>query len=401
MADSELAGHWNWRERLSAMPVPLCISSDPFLSTCLETLAEGSRISVEDGVLLFEHESLPSVCALANMVKCARFGNYVYFNENLHVNTTNICVLACRFCAFRKGPRHSEAYALSVEDFIHRIESFSDKIDEVHSVGGLHPEWTIDHYIDLFEGVRKRYPHVHLKALTAVEVKHIANRSGLSVRATLKALNDSGLDSLPGGGAEILVDSVRDRICRGKESSNEYLQIHGIAHSLGIQTNCTMLFGTVETTAQRVIHLDRLRKQQDLSGGFQCFVPYPFLPDMTRIPEAQLATSTEVIRVIAVSRLMLDNIPHIKAYRMNIGDHTAAISLRTGADDIDGTVGHEEIMHEAGSSTNLDTSAHELARLIEQTESIPVKRNSIYSTFSIFDEDNHEEIRALPIAGQA
>ena len=401
MADSELAGHWNWRERLSAMPVPLCISSDPFLSTCLETLAEGSRISVEDGVLLFEHESLPSVCALANMVKCARFGNYVYFNENLHVNTTNICVLACRFCAFRKGPRHSEAYALSVEDFIHRIESFSDKIDEVHSVGGLHPEWTIDHYIDLFEGVRKRYPHIHLKALTAVEVKHIANRSGLSVRATLKALNDSGLDSLPGGGAEILVDSVRDRICRGKESSNEYLQIHGIAHSLGIQTNCTMLFGTVETTAQRVIHLDRLRKQQDLSGGFQCFVPYPFLPDMTRIPEAQLATSTEVIRVIAVSRLMLDNIPHIKAYRMNIGDHTAAISLRTGADDIDGTVGHEEIMHEAGSSTNLDTSAHELARLIEQTESIPVKRNSIYSTFSIFDGDNHEEIRTLPIAGQA
>ena len=164
------------------------------------------------------------------MVKSARFDNHVYFNENLHVNTTNICVLACRFCAFRKGPRHPEAYALSVEEFIHRIEPFSDRIDEVHSVGGLHPEWTIEHYTDLFRGVRKRYPHIHLKALTAVEIRHIANRSGLSVRATLKALSDSGLDSLPGGGAEILVDSVRDRICRGKESSTEYLQIHGIAH---------------------------------------------------------------------------------------------------------------------------------------------------------------------------
>jgi len=401
MAENELAGHLNWRERLSTMPVPLCISSDSFLSTCLETLTNGFRIPVEDGVLLFEHKSLSSVCALADMVKSARFGNHVYFNENLHVNTTNICVLACRFCAFRKGPRHPEAYALSVEEFIHRIEPFSDRIDEVHSVGGLHPEWTIEHYTDLFRGVRKQYPHIHLKALTAVEIRHIANRSGLSVRATLKALSDSGLDSLPGGGAEILVDSVRDRICRGKESSNEYLQIHGIAHSLGIQTNCTMLFGTVETSVQRVIHMDKLRNQQDLSGGFQCFVPYPFLADMSRIPEAQLATSTEVIRVIAVSRLMLDNIPHIKAYRMNIGDHTAAMSLKAGADDIDGTVGHEEIMQEAGSSTKLDTSTDELARLIEQTESIPVKRNSIYSVFSIFKGDDHGDVRTLPMASRA
>ena len=401
MADYELAGYSNWRERLSAMPVPLCISSDPFLSTCLETLTNGSRISVEEGVLLLEHESLSSVCALANMVKFSRFGDHVYFNENLHVNTTNICVLACRFCAFRKGPRHSEAYALSVEEFIHRIEPFSDRIDEVHSVGGLHPEWTIEYYTDLFRGVRKRYPHIHLKALTAVEIRHIANRSGLSVKATLKLLKDSGLDSLPGGGAEILVDSVRDRICRGKESSNEYLQIHGIAHSLGIQTNCTMLFGTVESSVERLIHMDKLRTQQDLSGGFQCFVPYPFLQDLNRIPEAQLATSTEVIRVIAVSRLMLDNIPHIKAYRMNIGDHTAAMSLKAGADDIDGTVGHEEIMHEAGSSTKLDTSTFELAQLIEQTESIPVRRNSVYSTFFIFNEDNYGDFRALTIAGQA
>ena len=382
------------------MSVPLSVSSDPLLSSCLEALSSGGRISVDDGVRLFEHESLSSICALADMVKSARFGNRVYFNENLHVNTTNICVLACRFCAFRKGPRHSDAYALSVDEFIHRIEPLSDRIDEVHSVGGLHPEWTVEHYSELYRGIKERFPHIHLKSLTSVEIKHISNRSGISVKQTLKKLIESGLGSLPGGGAEILVDSVRNRICRGKESSDEYLEIHDIAHSLGIPTNCTMLFGTVETVTQRVIHIDRLRTQQDRSGGFQCFVPYPFLPDKTRLPEAQLASSSEVIRVIAISRLMLDNIPHIKAYRMNIGDHLATLSLKAGADDIDGTVGHEEIMHDAGSTTRLDTTADELARLIEDADLVAVKRDSVYSSFSVYNGHSDVVEMYLPIADQ-
>ena len=281
------------------------------------------------------------------MVKQARFGTTVYFNDNLHVNTTNICVLACRFCAFRKGPRHSDAYALSVGEYIHRIEPYSEFINEVHSVGGLHPSWTIEHYEELYRETKSRFPLIHIKSLTAVELKHLAKRSNLSIHESLRRLIAAGLGSLPGGGAEILVDSVRDRICHGKESSQEYLTIHQAAHELGLPTNCTMLFGTVETTAHRIQHMIKLRNQQDISGGFQCFVPYPYLPEFSRLPDAQLASVNEILRVIAISRLMLDNIPHIKAYRMNIGDDVGCLALQCGADDIDGTVGNEESMHEA------------------------------------------------------
>tara|TARA_B100001758_G_C18319276_1_gene562310 strand:- start:212 stop:1210 length:999 start_codon:yes stop_codon:yes gene_type:complete len=317
------------------------------------------------------------------MVKQSRFDNQIYFNQNLHVNTTNICVLACRFCAFRKGPRHDEAYELSIEEYLHRIDNFSSSIDEVHSVGGLHPVWDITHYEDLYRSAKAKFPHIHIKSLTAVEIKHLSKRSNLTVKETLQRLKKSGLDSIPGGGAEILVDKIRDRICRGKESSNEYLNIHKEAHTLGIPTNCTMLFGTIETIQDRIVHLDLLRQLQDETNGFQCFVPYPYLPDFSRLPEAQLASSNEILRMIAISRLMLDNIPHIKAYRMNIGDDIAQLALLSGADDIDGTVGHEEIMHSAGSKTALDSSNQDLIRLIQETGQIAVRRNTVYSKFSI------------------
>jgi aminodeoxyfutalosine synthase len=300
--------------------------------------------------------------------------------------------------AFRKGPRHNDAYALSVDEYLHRIKPFSEVIDEVHSVGGLHPDWTIEYYEELYRAAKKTFPHIHIKSLTAVEVKHISSRSGLNVEETLSRLKLAGLDSLPGGGAEILVDSVRDRICRGKESSDEYLSIHEIAHGLGIKTNCTMLFGTVETVRERAIHLYKLRTQQDVSNGFQCFVPYPFLPDKSRLPEAQLASMNEIIRVIAISRIMLDNIPHIKAYRMNIGSHVASIALNSGADDIDGTVNHEEIMHEAGSSARLDSDSEVLARIIENVDSIPIKRNTTYSNFTRYNRKPDDDSRRLPVA---
>jgi|TARA_B110000014_G_scaffold12367_1_gene8401 aminodeoxyfutalosine synthase len=333
------------------------------------------------------------------MVKKSRFDNRVFFNENLHVNTTNICVLACRFCAFRKGSRHPEAYALSAKDFVERIEPFSNRIDEVHAVGGLHPDWTIDHYVELYSTIKNAYPDIHLKSLTAIEIIHIAERSGISVKQTLQSLLNSGLGSIPGGGAEILVDSVRNVICRGKETSSEYLEVHAIAHDLDIPTNCTMLFGTIETLDHRIDHLVKLREQQEESGGFQCFVPYPFLPDRSRLPEAQLASSSEVVRMIAVSRIMLDNIPHIKAYRMNFGDHLASLCLTAGADDIDGTVGHEEIMHEAGSMTSVDMESESLARMIASTGSIAVKRNSTYTKFSIFENSIGTQ-QILPVYGQ-
>ena len=390
----------DWRLLLSRMEVPIPVKNDPLLQETLGDIISGERISKESGALLHREASLPGLTALARMIKQSRFGDYVFFNENLHVNTTNICTLACRFCAFRKGPRHPDAYSLSANDFVSRIEPYDGLIDEVHAVGGLHPEWTIDHYSEIYEKTKEAYPNISINSLTAVEVKHIASRSNLSIRETLATLKDSGLNSLPGGGAEILVDSVRDRICMGKENSNEYLEIHSVAHELGIPTNCTMLFGTIESIEDRMTHFDRLRKQQDSSKGFQCFVPYPFLKDNTRLPEASLASGDEVIRVIAMSRIMLDNIPHIKAYRMNIGDHLASIAINSGADDMDGTVGHEEIMHVAGSTTRLDFDGSQLSRLIRSSQQVPVKRNSTYTEFDLVTTDRADDQKTLPILGQ-
>lgn len=390
----------NWREELSRMSIPISVKNDVLLSKTLQSLINDGRVSCELGEELHTNAPLPGLTALAMMIKKARFGDNIFFNENLHVNTTNVCTLACRFCAFRKGPRHRDAYSLTPEEFVSRIEPFEGKIDEVHAVGGLHPDWNINHYSEIYRLTKERFPGLSIKSLTAVEVKHIASKSGLGVMETLTILRDSGLDSLPGGGAEILVDTIRDRICMGKEKSSEYLEIHGIAHELGIPTNCTMLFGTIETIQDRITHLNKLREQQDSSGGFQCFVPYPFLKDNTRLPEARLASGEEVIRIISLSRIMLDNIPHIKAYRMNIGDHLSTIAINSGADDIDGTVGHEEIMHVAGSTTSLNYDSHKLGNLIDSAGQIPVKRDSTYTRFEPLEIKSKREGKLLPIIGQ-
>ena len=390
----------NWREELSRMSIPISVKNDVLLRKTLHSLINDGRVSCELGEELHTNAPLPGLTALAMMIKKSRFGDSIFFNENLHVNTTNVCTLACRFCAFRKGPRHREAYSLTPEEFVSRIEPFEGKIDEVHAVGGLHPDWNIDHYSEIYRITKQRFPGISIKSLTAVEVKHIASKSGLGVLETLTILRDSGLDSLPGGGAEILVDTIRDRICMGKEKSSEYLEIHGIAHELGIPTNCTMLFGTIETIQDRITHLNKLREQQDSSGGFQCFVPYPFLKDNTRLPEARLASGEEVIRIISLSRIMLDNIPHIKAYRMNIGDHLSTIAINSGADDIDGTVGHEEIMHVAGSTTNLNYDSYKLGNLIDSAGQNPVKRDSTYTRFEPLEIKPKKEGQLLPIIGQ-
>ena len=390
----------NWREELSRMSIPISVKNDVLLTKTLHSLINDGRVSCELGEELHTNASLPGLTALAMMIKKSRFGDSIFFNENLHVNTTNVCTLACRFCAFRKGPRHRDAYSLTPAEFVSRIEPFEGKIDEVHAVGGLHPDWNIDHYSEIYRITKQRFPEISIKSLTAVEVKHIASKSGLGVLETLTILRDSGLDSLPGGGAEILVDTIRDRICMGKEKSSEYLEIHGIAHELGIPTNCTMLFGTIETIQDRITHLNKLREQQDSSGGFQCFVPYPFLKDNTRLPEARLASGEEVIRIISLSRIMLDNIPHIKAYRMNIGDHLSTIAINSGADDIDGTVGHEEIMHVAGSTTNLNYDSYKLGNLIDSAGQNPVKRDSTYTRFEPLEIKPKREGKLLPIIGQ-
>lgn len=339
------------------------------------------ELSNADGVSLFMEPNLFELGRLAYLHKQAMYDNKAYFNSNVHVNQTNICVLACRFCAFRRGPKADDAYALSIDNYLEELSKFAPYVNEVHSVGGLHPEWTVEHYCDLFKEISAQHPHISIKALTAVEIKHLAQLSNLSIESTLRRLKDAGLTSLPGGGAEILDDEVRAIICNGKESSQEYLDIHRTAHEIGLPSNCTMLFGTIETASQRVDHILKLRDLAAETNGFQCFVPYPFLPDSTRLPMAQLSTGQEILRVIAISRILLDTIPHIKAYRMNIGDELAELALQFGADDIDGTVQQESIMHLAGSTTPLTHDLQQLSKLVRNAGCVPIKRNTTYTEF--------------------
>ncbi len=361
-------------------------------------VALGTRLSIEDGLILFQHQNLNEVGRLADFVRKSRFDNFAFFNSNVHVNQTNICVLSCRFCAFRRSKKSDDAYSLDIEAYVDDLSKYADYVDEVHSVGGLHPDWDVHHYQQLFKTVRAKFPHITIKALTAVEIKHLSQLSNMSFREVLTILKDAGLGSLPGGGAEILDDEIRAIICNGKESSEEYLEIHKTAHEIGLPSNCTMLFGTVETIKHRLIHMDKLRRLADMTGGFQCFVPYPFLPDSSRLPEAQCATGSEVLRTIAISRLMLDSIPHIKAYRMNIGDGLAELALQFGADDIDGTVQKESIMHLAGSTAPLDHDLSRLSKLIENAGCIPVKRNTTYQKFEIFVAEKPKPRRGLKMA---
>ena len=366
------------------------------LQIVVDKILNDESLDHEDGLRLFSEPNLFDLGRLAHLHKEAMYGQKAYFNSNVHINQTNICVLACRFCAFRRGPKADDAYALTIDTYLDELSKFSPYVNEVHSVGGLHPEWTVEHYSELFQTVRKEYPHVSIKALTAVEIKHLSEISQLSIQETLEQLKSAGLTSLPGGGAEILNDDVRAIICNGKESSQEYLDIHQTAHEIGLPSNCTMLFGTIETTAQRVEHILKLRDLGAKTNGFQCFVPYPFLPDSTRLPTAQLSTGQEIPRVIAVSRILLDSIPHIKAYRMNIGDELAELALQFGADDIDGTVQQESIMHLAGSTTPLTYDLQQLSKLVRDAGSIPVKRNTTYTEFEEYAPP--QPIKRLPMA---
>jgi aminodeoxyfutalosine synthase len=387
----------NWKDKL-----PELVGDIPSWGKGIQPLAlkisQGQRLTLEDGLFLYSYPNLSEIGRLSNCVRTARFGTYAFFNSNVHVNQTNVCVLACKFCAFRRSKKADDAYALDVEAYLDDLGQYAKFVDEVHSVGGLHPDWGVEHYETLFKASKERFPHVSIKALTAVEIKHISQLSNMSFQETLSRLKNAGLTSLPGGGAEILDDDVRAIICNGKESSSEYLQIHRCAHELGIPTNCTMLFGTIETLEQRLTHMIQLRELNDQTNGFQCFVPYPFLPDDTRLPEAQLATGSEILRTIAISRLMLDSIPHIKAYRMNIGDELAEIALQYGADDIDGTVQKESIMHLAGSTTPLDHDRIRLARLITDSGCIPVQRNTTYERFEIFTPPEPKRRQNLKMA---
>jgi len=352
---------------------------DSRLQPILEKVEAGARLSYEDGVVLYRTSDLLALGYMANLVRERLHGSTTYFNVNRHINPTDVCVASCRLCAFGKKAKDPKAYTMSLDQVWHVAgEGWTEAVTEFHIVGGLHPELTLDWYCEMLRGLKERFPQVHLKAFTMVEIGYLAQRTKISVREVLERLRDAGMDSLPGGGAEIFCDRVRRIICDHKITGEEWLETARTAHRLGLHSNCTMLYGHIETEEDRADHLVKLRALQDETQGFVTFIPLAFHPDNTPLSHIPKTTGFLDIKSIAVARLMLDNIPHIKAYWIMMTPAIAQIALRFGADDIDGTVVEEKIYHDAGATTSQSLRRGDLLRLIRKAGREPVERDTLY-----------------------
>ena len=339
------------------------------------------RLNMEDGIFLYEPEvPLQEVGVLANFVRERINGNVGYFNINTHLNPTNVCVYRCRFCAFRSDLRDPKGYVMSDQQILDRgREAVDNGCTEMHIVGGLHHQLGYDWYRGMLEKLHTAYPQIHLKGWTAVEISWFEFLTKMSVTDVLKDLREAGLGSLPGGGAEIFHPEVRDQICEHKANSHKWLEIHQAAHRLGIKSNCTMLYGHLEKAYHRIDHLLKLRDLQDETGGFQTFIPLAFHPENTKLSHLTKPSALMDLRTMAVSRLMLDNVPHVKAYWIMLGIGTAQTALAYGADDIDGTVRHELIYHDAGATTPQELSVERIQQLIVEAGREPVERDTVYN----------------------
>ncbi len=339
----------------------------------------GERLGFADGVALYRSPDILSIGWLANQVRERLHGDLAYFNVNRHINPTNVCVASCRLCAFgrKKGAQGTYTMALK-EAWATAAEGYTEAVTEFHIVGGLHPDLPLEYFLDLVVGLKERFPLVHIKAFTMVEIAFLAKRAKLSIRQVLERVRAAGVDSLPGGGAEIFADRVRSIICDHKIDGNEWLETAEIAHGLGLRSNATMLYGHVENDEDRVDHMLRLRAVQDRTGGFQTFIPLAFHPDNTALDHLPRSTGFADIKQIAVGRLMLDNFPHIKSYWQMVSPKIAQIALRFGADDIDGTVIEEKIYHDAGATTPQGMRREELIRLIKAAGRVPFERDTLY-----------------------
>ena len=352
---------------------------DPRLQPVLEKVETGVRLSYDDGVALYRTSDLLALGYMANLVRERLHGSVTYFNVNRHINPTDVCVASCRLCAFGKRAKDPKAYTMSLDQVWHVAgEGWSEAVTEFHIVGGLHPELTLDWYCEMLRGLKQRFPQVHLKAFTMVEIGYLAQRSKISVQEVLERLRDAGMDSLPGGGAEIFCDRVRRVICDHKITGEEWLETARTAHRLGLHSNCTMLYGHIETDEDRVDHLLKLRALQEETQGLVTFIPLAFHPDNTPLQHIPKTTGFLDIKNIAVARLMLDNIPHIKAYWIMMTPKIAQVALRFGADDIDGTVVEEKIYHDAGATTSQSLRRGELLQLIRKAGREPVERDTLY-----------------------
>jgi aminodeoxyfutalosine synthase len=354
--------------------------SDARLEPVASRILAGERLGAEDGLALFQSHDLLSVGWLANHVREQRHGNIVYYNVNRHINPTNVCVAHCKLCAFGRSPDVAGAYTMALDEVYARgAAGVAEGATEFHIVGGLHPDLPFEHYLDLIRGLKQRFPQVHLKAFTMVEVHYYARLSKLSIKDTLLKMKEAGVDSLPGGGAEIFHPRVRRIICDHKVSGTMWLSIARTAHEIGLRSNATMLFGHVETLEERVDHLMRLRETQDQTHGFQTFIPLEFHPANTGLSHIPKPTGMDALKTIAVSRLMLDNFDHIKAYWIMLTPRIAQIALGFGADDLDGTVVEENIYHDAGATTPEGLTRAELERLIRAAGRVPVERDTLYN----------------------
>src|SRR5580698_9990496 len=339
------------------------------------------RLSGEDALALYGSSDILAVGWMANSVRERMHGHKTYFNVNRHLNPTNVCVAACRLCAFGRKKDSPGAYTMALEEAFETAASgYSEAVTEFHIVGGLHPDLPFQYFLDLVSGLKQRFPEVHLKAFTMVEVAYLAKRAKLSIGETLAQLKNAGVDSLPGGGAEIFADRVRHIICDHKIDGDQWLETAKLAHEMGLKSNATMLYGHVENDEDRVDHLLKLRGLQDETGGFQTFIPLAFHPDNTPLQHLAKTTGMTDIKQIAVSRLVLDNFPHIKAYWQMMTAKIAQIALRLGADDIDGTVIEEKIYHDAGATTPQGMRREELMRLIREAGREPFERDTMYRT---------------------
>jgi aminodeoxyfutalosine synthase len=354
------------------------------LNDIAEKLDAGVRLELADGVRLFDAPDLLAVGWLANRQRERRHEGRTYFNHNIRIEATNVCVASCLFCAFaRLRPGDAGAYTMSLEEAWEKLRRRRDQpLTEIHVVNGLHPDLPFDYYTELLRGFKRIRPDVHLKCFTAVEIAFFADLYGKSDQQVLVELREAGLESLPGGGAEIFAERVRRKIANDKCGTERYLEIHRTAHRMGMRSNVTMLYGHIETAEERVDHMLRARQLQDETGGFQAFIPLAFHPDNNQMRKLPAPSAADTLRVHAVSRLMLDNIPHVKAFWIATGVEVAQVSLWFGVDDLDGTVQEEKIYHMAGARTPEAMTTREIARLIVAAGRQPIERDTFYNVIN-------------------
>jgi aminodeoxyfutalosine synthase len=354
------------------------------LADIAEKLNDGLRLSFEDGVRLFESPDLLALGWLANREREKRHGARTYYNFNIRLEATNVCVASCLFCSFaRLRPGDPGSYTMSLEQAWDKLRARAHQpLTEVHVVNGLHPDLPFDYYLEMLRGFKRIRPDIHLKCFTAVEIAFFADLYGRTDEQVLEELMEAGLDSLPGGGAEVFAERVRRKICHDKCGADRYLEIHRLAHRLGMRSNITMLYGHIETAPERVDHMLRVRALADETRAVQAFIPLAFHPDNNQMRKLPAPTAADTLRVLAVSRLMLDSVPHVKAFWIATGVEVAQVSQWFGVDDLDGTVQEEKIYHMAGARTPEAMSTSDIRRLIRAAGREPVERDTLYNVIT-------------------